>query len=98
MEKVFDWNKDKNLKLMKERGISFETIVTNIEEGNLMAVIPGQGKFKHQKHLVVLVNQYVYIVPCVEGENKIFLKTIIPSRKMTKRFLLGGEADETSSG
>ena len=97
MGEAFDWNQDKNRKLIKERGVSFEAIVANVEEGNLIAVIPGRGKFKHQKQLIVLVNQYIYVVPCVEDENKIFLKTIIPSRKMTKWFLLGGEESEISS-
>ena len=94
MEKVFDWDQDKNKKLVRERGISFEAIVASIAEGNLISVIPGEGKFKHQKQLIVLVNQYVYIVPCVEDDKKVFLKTIIPSRKMTKRYLIGGEEYE----
>ena len=95
MEKAFDWDQSKNKKLLRERGISFEAVVANIEAGNLISVIPGQGKFRHQKQLIVLVNQYVYIVPCVEAQEKVFLKTIIPSRKMTKRYLLGGQEYET---
>ena len=94
MEKVFDWDQGKNKKLARERGISFESIVANIEAGNLISVIPGRGRFGHQKQMIVLMNQYVYIVPCVETEKKIFLKTIIPSRKMTKRYLLGGQEYE----
>ena len=94
MDKAYDWDKEKNQKLKKERGISFEAIVANLEAGRLIAVIQGQGKFKHQKQLVVSVNQYIYIVPCVEDGGRVFLKTIIPSRKMTKRYLLGGEENE----
>lgn len=90
MDKTFDWNDEKNRKLIKERGISFEAIVVGIEEGGLIAAIQGDGKYKHQKHLLVVVNQYVYIVPCVEDDEKIFFKTIIPSRKMTKIYLAGG--------
>lgn len=36
---------------------------------------------------VVLVKDYVYLVPYVESENEIFLKTIIPSRKATKKYI-----------
>lgn len=90
MSKTFDWSDEKNSKLIEGRSISFEAIVVGIEEGGLIAEIPGEGKYKHQKHLLVAVNQYVYIVPCVEDEEKVFLKTIIPSRKMTKIYLAGG--------
>lgn len=83
------WNNDKNAKLKKERNISFEDIVYYIEHGQLLAIIdhPNKEKFKHQKMYVVNVNDYVYLVPFVESEKEIFLKTIIPSRKATKQFL-----------
>jgi len=32
-------------------------------------------------------NNYVYLIPFVEDEEKVFLKTIIPSRKATKYYL-----------
>ena len=91
MKKGFAWNEEKNQKLMKERGISFETIVSYIEGGNIIAIVPGKHKFSHQNQYLVAVNDYVYIVPFVEEKNYVFLKTIIPSRKMTKRHLLGGD-------
>lgn len=91
--KPFDWSQEKNQQLMKQRGVSFEAIVAHIEVGDLIAVSLGQGKFKHQKQLIVLVNRYVYIVPRVEDEDKIFLKTVIPSRKLTKHYLTGGDKE-----
>lgn len=93
MGKVFEWDPEKNQKLIKERGISFETIIAHLEAGNLIATSPGQGRFKHQRQFIVLVNQYVYIVPFVEDEQKVFLKTVIPSRKLTRRYLLGGKSE-----
>lgn len=54
-------------------------------------MIPGQGKYAHQKQFVVVVHGYAHIVPFVEGEDEFFLKTIIPSRKMTKKYLLGDD-------
>lgn len=83
------WNNEKNEKLKKERGISFEDIVYYIEHGQLLAIIdhPNMEKYKQQKMYVVNVDNYVYLVPFVENEKEIFLKTIIPSRKATKQFL-----------
>lgn len=90
MQKIFQWDKEKNKKLIKERHISFEVIVAHIEEGSVVATVEGKGKFQHQKQLIVVVGNYLYIVPYVEDSEKIFLKTIIPSRKMTKRYLSEG--------
>jgi hypothetical protein len=36
---------------------------------------------------VVLIEGYAYLVPYVESETEIFLKTIIPSRKATKKYV-----------
>ncbi|MHB2025450.1 MAG: BrnT family toxin [Elusimicrobiota bacterium] len=80
----------KNRKLARERGITFEAVVAYIEAGAIAAVVPGRGRFGHQKQFLVIANSYIYIVPFVEEEGRIFLKTIIPSRKMTKRYLSGG--------
>jgi len=44
-------------------------------------------KYSHQKILFIEIRHYIYIVPFVENEEEIFLKTIIPSRKYTKIFL-----------
>ncbi len=84
---MFEWSQEKNRKLIKERGISFEAIVFHIEGGDVLAIVPGKGGFAHQRQFIIAVNGYVYIVPFVEEEDRVFLKTIIPSRKMTKRFL-----------
>jgi len=94
MEAIFEWSAEKNQKLIKERGISFEVIVSHIEAGSLIAIVAGKGKYKHQKQFVIDVNRYIYIVPFVEEGERIFLKTIIPSRKMTKEYLFGGDTHE----
>ena len=43
--------------------------------------------------LVVNVDGYAYLVPFVEDVQGVFLKTIIPSRKATKRYLNGEVED-----
>lgn len=40
---------------------------------------------------VIEFNRYVYLVPFVENEKEILLKTIIPIRKATKLYLGGGK-------
>jgi hypothetical protein len=37
--------------------------------------------------LVVEIDGYAFLVPFVERETEIFLKTVIPSRKATKHYL-----------
>jgi len=87
--KIYNWNNQKNEFLKIERGISFEEIVLNIQLGNELDVYehPNQERYLGQKISAVLVENYVYLVPFVESEENIFLKTIIPSRKATKYYI-----------
>lgn len=36
---------------------------------------------------IVNIEDYVYLGPFIESEEEVFLKTIIPSRKATKKYL-----------
>jgi uncharacterized DUF497 family protein len=87
--KFYSWNPDKNKLLQQERGISFEEIVFHIQSGDEIEIFdhPNQERYPKQKISVVVVEGYVYLVPFVETEEGIFLKTIIPSRKATKKYL-----------
>lgn len=88
--KPFRWNHDKNELLKIERGISFEEIVLAIEADGLLDEVPhpNQEKYPHQLVLVVTLENYVYLIPYVEASHYYFLKTIIPSRKATRDYLL----------
>jgi uncharacterized DUF497 family protein len=88
VSKIYNWNADKNHLLIQERGISFDRIVFEISMGNEVAVVlhPNQDKYPGQMISVVEVDDYIYLVPFVETEAEIFLKTIIPSRKATRQF------------
>jgi uncharacterized DUF497 family protein len=87
--KYYDWDSEKNEKLKVERGISFEDIVFEIFQGAEVGIFnhPNQSKYPGQKVSVVVVDDYAYLVPYVESESTIFLKTIIPSRKATKKYV-----------
>ena len=95
--KYVDWNLEKNRKLIEERGISFEDVMeTLFKKGELeITDNPNQKRYPNQKLLIVKIESYVYLVPYVVDEKKIFLKTIIPSRKATKKYLKGGDSNET---
>ncbi len=90
--KIFRWNAEKNEILARERGITFEEIVQRIESGAKVIEPdhPNKEKYPNQKILIIDVEGYAYIVPCVIDKNEYFLKTIIPSRKATKKYY-GGE-------
>jgi len=90
----FAWDDAKNAKLRKERGIGFEEIVFHIERGDLLDILEhtNPDRYAGQRILVVRREDYVYLVPFVEDEDTVFLKTIIPSRKATKEYL-GEESD-----
>ncbi len=87
--KRFNWNTEKNERLRVDRGISFVEILFHIENGDLLDILehPNQGKYEGQRVFVVAVEGYAYLVPFVEDDREIFLKTIIPGRKATKQYL-----------
>lgn len=89
--KYFSWDVEKNERLKAGRGISFEEIVFHIERGDVLDILehPKQDRYRGQRIFVVNVGGYAYLVPFVETENEVIFKTIIPSRKATKRYLRG---------
>ena len=94
--KYFAWNTEKNEQLKTRRHISFEEIVFYIEIGQLLDIVenPNPEKYKGQRIFIVNVNNYAYLVPFAETENEIFLKTIIPSRKATRKYLKENKDEE----
>lgn len=86
--KQFDWNKEKNEALIKTRGVSFEEIVVYISKGDLLDILehPDKQKYPGQRIFVININSYAYYVPFVEDDERIFLKTIIPSRKLSRKY------------
>ena len=55
---------------------------------------PNTEKYPNQSVLVVAFDDYVYLVPYVEETDYCFLKTVIPSRKATKDYLMRSKSDE----
>jgi uncharacterized DUF497 family protein len=94
--KKFKWNEGKNIWLMETRGISFEEILEDIKNDQIIARTehPDQIKYPRQKIFIINHNDYCYVVPFIEDKGDYFLKTIIPSRKATKKYLKDGGQHE----
>lgn len=90
---VFRWDAAKNEKLLQERGVSFEEVALAIDQGRLLDVVgnPNRRKYGDQRMFVVEIRRYAYAVPFVDRGGEVFLKTIFPSRKLTRRYLLREE-------
>ena len=86
---VFDWDDKKNELLISTRGVSFEEIVAILDGREELDILdhPNKEKYVGQKIYVVEINGYVYLVLFVQDKERIFLKTIIPSRKARKKYL-----------
>jgi hypothetical protein len=91
--KYINWNTGKSLKLKELRGVCFEDIVYYIDKDGLLDDYqhPNQKRYLGQRIMVIGINNYAYLVPYIENEEEIFLKTIIPSRKATEIYFGGRE-------
>ena len=87
-DKYIDWSAEKNAKLKQGRSISFEDIFLKIIAGEVLDVFahPNKVKYPHQYVIVIEISAVIYLIPCVVDMEKIFLKTIYPSRKAKKYY------------
>ncbi len=87
--KVFRWDNEKNELLKNNRGICFEQVVILMEREDILETVehPNQNKYPGQKIATVMIDDYAYLVPYVQKSDAIFLKTIIPNRKATNKFM-----------
>lgn len=91
MDYIYKWNEEKNEFLKKTRNISFEEVVIYLENKEIIDDLEhhNKDKYPNQRIYIVNINDYIYQVPYViDNKNKwYFLKTIIPDRKLTKKYL-----------
>ena len=88
--KYLNWNREKNEILKVKRGISFEEVALLIESGHILGIEENPNR-TNQKIYILEINNYAFIVPFIEKDNEIFLKTVFPSRKYTKLYDLKEE-------
>jgi hypothetical protein len=82
------WNDEKDEQLRRERGLSFEDVMSAIEDGRVLADSPHPNRTKHpnQRVLVVEIGGYACAVPYVTDAGGLFLKTIYRSRKLQQLY------------
>ncbi len=87
--KSLNWNTEKSVALKSSRGICFEDVVFFIERGDILDdyLHPNQKDYPGQRIMVINIASYACLIPYVENDEELFLKTIIPSRKATQRYL-----------
>jgi len=86
--KVFNWSIHKNEILKKKRKVSFEQVMDAMINGKILDIIknPNSEQYPDQKIFIIEIDDYCYLIPFVENHDEIFLKTIFPSRKYTKKY------------
>jgi uncharacterized DUF497 family protein len=87
--KVFRWDNEKNEWLKQNRGVCFEEVVILMEREDVLEIVdhPNQTKYPGQKIATVRLGDYAYLVSYIQESDEIFLKTIIPSRKATNKYV-----------
>ncbi len=85
------WNEQKNQLLILQRGLSFEMVLEKIHNQEILGrkSHPDKIKYPRQHIFVMELKGYFCYVPFVESDDDIFLKTIIPSRKLKKIYRRG---------
>jgi len=88
MQKTIRWNEEKNQLLLIQRGLSFEMVLEKLEKGEMLGIEPhpNQEKYPNQRIFILELDEYICYVPFVENDEEIFLKTIIPSRRLHKKY------------
>jgi len=86
LSKIIRWNEEKNQLLIVQRGLSFEMVLDKLEKKDIIArrSHPNKTKYPDQYIFILKLKEYICYVPFIENDEEIFLKTIIPSRKLKK--------------
>jgi hypothetical protein len=90
---MYKWNEDKNSILKSTRGYSFNDVLEAMRKEGVVDNYkhPNKEKYPDQYIYVVSLDGYIHYVPYVMDGDDIFLKNIIPSRKLNKLY---GENNE----
>jgi hypothetical protein len=92
------FSEEKNQLLKATRKISFEDVLKAINEKKLLDnVAHPSTKYPNQRLYIIEIKRYVYVIPYIINIEKqeIFLKTIYPSRILTKKYMKGGKNEKT---
>ena len=84
--KYFDWDEAKNQGLIINRDVTFTDVVECIIAQKVIAIEDNHPPYAHQKILVIEFDDYLYEVPFVEDDTKIFFKTVYSSRRAMRKY------------
>ena len=85
---MYKWNENKNSILKSQRGFSFDDVLQKMQEDGVLDNYkhPNVEKYPNQYIYVIELGGYVHYVPYVHDGDDIFLKNIIPSRKLHRKY------------
>jgi len=88
---LYRWNEDKNSILKSTRGFSFDDVVLELSNNGILDNYkhPNTKKYPNQFIYVISLKEYIYYIPYVLDGDDIFLKNIIPSRVLNKKYNKG---------
>jgi hypothetical protein len=94
--KYFAWDDAKNAKVRKEPSSDSRTSgsTSSVATCSTSWSTRTPDRYSGQRIFVVRQEDHLYLVPFVEDQHTVFLKTIIPSRKATKQYLAEEPDDE----
>lgn len=83
----YDWNEDKDALLRERYGIGFSAVLEAISNGFMLEEIdhPKPERYPGQRMFLVAINNYVWAVPFVPGEGRVFSKDNVPKPKIHGR-------------
>ena len=86
------WDERKNAWLRQHRGVCFEQAAVCLAAERVLDIAdhPNQERYPGQKVAVIKIAGYAYLVPYEYAGGDIVLKTMIPSRKATQKYLGAG--------
>ena len=83
------WDERKNGWLRQHRGVCFEQAAVCLASERVLDVAdhPNQDRYPGQQVAVIEIDGYAYLVPYEYTGGEIVLKTMIPSRKATQKYI-----------
>ena len=85
---MYHWNEEKNAILKATRGYSFDDVIKVMTKNGVLdnTKHPNNKKYPNQFIYVIELDGYIHYIPYVIDGDDIFLKNIIPSRKLNKLY------------
>lgn len=85
---MYRWSEEKDELLLSQRDVCFNDVLYQLEHNGIIDNYkhPQEDKYPNQYIYVIKLNDYIHYVPYVKEQDYIFLKNIIPSRKLNKKY------------